>query len=721
MAINLAPIDKLAWPVARLGEAIEVLARKRKLIAQPSNSPLKLPDSASTDDKVLEEWIDSVTTQLGVESEAVEMLYSEIDHFLANAYPAVVRLPKYFAVDGPRFLLIFKSGWRGIALIGPDAKIQRVSRQYLRDVLAYELEQPITAQTDTYLTELGGPGYQPLQTGTGLVQEIMVQEGLGTTRVCIGWLLRLRPGVPFRRQARHEHLIRPLLIAISAVILLQSLELASWSIIGLVAFQGHLDLALFLAWFLILLTIVACKMIIYDHQFRFFTNFLKLFKEKLLYGTMRLKSDEIRQHGAGQFFSRVMDSEMVENVSLFQGVELITQLVLLFLIGGILSLGIGGWQYTVLLVNWLCLTGFISWRYLRVGKGWIQHYRQMSQDLVDRMVGHRTRIVQENPERWHDDEDQSLERYLQLSTSVDRLETLLIAFIPRSWSVVSMGLLAYLFIVDSPSPVALAVSIGCILFAFQAFTTLTVSLAAILRARLAQDQNEPIIQAAAQTVEAQELILSSKLIKREEELPQFLIARDLGFRYPNQRQLVLKSCNLQIKQGEHILLEGPSGSGKSTLAAVLGGQYLPETGMLLLHGFDQQLIGLDTWRRQVLIVPQFQDNYVFTETFGFNLLMGHRWPPLPEDLAEAETICRELGLGHLLDQMLDGFDQQVGDSGWRLSHGERSRLYIARGLLQKPDLLILDESFGSLDPEALQITMECVLRRVPTLLVIAHP
>jgi ABC-type multidrug transport system fused ATPase/permease subunit len=121
------------------------------------------------------------------------------------------------------------------------------------------------------------------------------------------------------------------------------------------------------------------------------------------------------------------------------------------------------------------------------------------------------------------------------------------------------------------------------------------------------------------------------------------------------------------------------------------------------------------------MAPQFQENYVFTETFGFNLLMGRRWPPLPQDLEEAEAICRELGLGEILDRMPSGFQQMLGESGWQLSHGERSRLYIARTLLQNADLIILDESFGALDPENLFRAMQSVLQRAPTLLVIAHP
>ena len=87
---------------------------------------------------------------------------------------------------------------------------------------------------------------------------------------------------------------------------------------------------------------------------------------------------------------------------------------------------------------------------------------------------------------------------------------------------------------------------------------------------------------------------------------------------------------------------------------------------------------------------------------------------------QAEAVCRELGLGNLLDTMPGGLLQMVGEGGWQLSHGERSRVFIARALLQRADLVILDESFGALDPENLQLVLQCVLKRAPTLLVIAH-
>jgi ATP-binding cassette, subfamily B, bacterial len=184
---------------------------------------------------------------------------------------------------------------------------------------------------------------------------------------------------------------------------------------------------------------------------------------------------------------------------------------------------------------------------------------------------------------------------------------------------------------------------------------------------------------------------------------------------------VLRDCSLVIRSGERIILEGPSGAGKSTLASILARQRLPDSGLLLLRGLDRQTVGLSAWRRQVAASPQFHENHVLTGTFAFNLLMGRSWPPKAEDIQKAEALCQELGLGDLLRRMPTGLLQVVGETGWQLSHGERSRLFIARALLQGAELVVLDESFGALDPDNLQRALKCVLARASTLLVVAHP
>jgi ATP-binding cassette subfamily B protein len=100
--------------------------------------------------------------------------------------------------------------------------------------------------------------------------------------------------------------------------------------------------------------------------------------------------------------------------------------------------------------------------------------------------------------------------------------------------------------------------------------------------------------------------------------------------------------------------------------------------------------------------------------------LGGEWPPTPEEISEATAVCRDLGPGDFLDRMPSGLQQIVGESGWQLSQVERSRRFMARALLQRAGVVVLDESFAALDPENLQQALDCALRREPALLVIAH-
>jgi ATP-binding cassette subfamily B protein len=334
--------------------------------------------------------------------------------------------------------------------------------------------------------------------------------------------------------------------------------------------------------------------------------------------------------------------------------------------------------------------------------------------------------------------------------------------------VVGLAGVALAFLSTSPSPVRLAISLGGVLLALQALSSIIAGVQNVVSVTQAWDQVGPLFNAATRREEIASIVLPAQPMAEDltppppsptgrggsETPPSFvgkgagglgpilsadsgenlappelegpaaqplLTAREITFRYRQHGHPVLDRCSLQVRQGERLLLEGPSGGGKSTLAAVLAGLRSAESGLLLLWGYDRPSLGAEAWRRRIAVAPQFHENHVFTETFAFNLLMGRRWPPSADDLQEAEELCRELGLGDLIGRMPSGLQQMVGESGWQLSHGERSRMYIARALLQNADLMILDESFAALDPETLALSLRCVLQRAPTLMVIAHP
>ena len=308
--------------------------------------------------------------------------------------------------------------------------------------------------------------------------------------------------------------------------------------------------------------------------------------------------------------------------------------------------------------------------------------------------------------------------------TMDRTAAWLMAVVPRGWLFLGLLGLAPAFIGGHGSPGALAIGLGGMLLAYRALYKLAAGVWHLAGAAIAWEQVAPLFAAAARPEMGGSLAFALTPVSEADRCngaPALLEAHELVFRYRDRGAPVLQGCNLQIHAGDRLLLEGPSGGGKSTLASLLSGLRVPESGLLLLRGLDRQTLGAEGWRRRVVAAPQFHDNHVLTETFAFNVLMGRRWPPRPEDVEAAEQVCRELGLDDLLSRMPAGLLQLVGETGWQLSHGERSRLYMARALLQEADLVILDESFAALDPEALQRCLRCVLKRAATVLVIAHP
>jgi ATP-binding cassette subfamily B protein len=200
-----------------------------------------------------------------------------------------------------------------------------------------------------------------------------------------------------------------------------------------------------------------------------------------------------------------------------------------------------------------------------------------------------------------------------------------------------------------------------------------------------------------------------------------LEARGVSFRYRNGGEPILRGVNLRVTKGDRILIEGPSGGGKSTLAGLLAGLRDPGSGMVLHHGLDRATLGTATWRRKVASVPQFHENHILAGSLLFNLCLGRRWPATQGDRDAAEKVCVALGLGPVLDRMPSRLEQIVGDTGWQLSHGEKTRVFLARALLQDAEVVMVDESFGALDPHTLRVAIDATWDQAETLLVIAHP
>ena len=708
--------------MSRLGEALEILAQQAGFLSNPSDLPLPPPHLAQADNQAIGQWLARAAARFDLETEAVESAYTEVEQMVRRAGPAVLRLP---GEGAPHFLVLLKGGWRQIHLIASDLSIQRLSPAVLRDILVAEIEAPLATPIEQLLAEAGVQERRRARAKAAILREQLSSVTVGGC-----WLLRLSPAFNFWSQMRKARLPRHLLTILGIHFVTQAFQTVGWWMILQGALQGHFDTAWLIAWALILLTSIPFQIWTLWTQSLLSIGMGGLFKQRLLYGTLQLHPEEISHQGIGQFLGRVMESEAFEGLILGGGFAAVIALIDIIIAIAILTVGTGGWWHGLTLLLWVVVTLLMCWRYFTDSTRWLEHYRNMTNDLVERMVGHRTRLAQENPQHWHDQEDQIVARYLKLSERLDKLGMQLSTFINRGWLIVGLLGLAYTFILNPSSPEQLAVSLGGVMLASKALNSIVGGIQSVVGLLNGWQQVGPLFQAAVRGRSShtpESIMLDNTTDAASEPLQQagkpqpILVARDLFFRYRDHGQPILRGCSLQIDRGDRLLLEGPSGGGKSTLAAILVGLRVPETGLLLLHGLDRHTLGMEEWRRRVVSAPQFHENHVLTETFSFNLLMGRQWPPSQEDLQEAEQICRELGLGDLIERMPAGFQQMVGESGWQLSHGERSRLFIARALLQQADFIVLDESFAALDPENLQLALQCVFKRAPTLLVIAHP
>jgi ATP-binding cassette subfamily B protein len=704
-----ARIEDLVWPSNRLGEAILALSRAAGLPSRAVDLPVPPEQIAAPNGQALGPWIESAVGWLGLEAQAVEVAYAEVEQFVRSAGPAILQFPGRTV----QFLVLLRSAGQTAFLLDPDLGIKEIPVESVRESLCRDLEGRMRPMLDRLLDAAGVPQRRRERVRQAVLSERVARPIRG------GWLLRARPGASFWQQCRQRGVFRRAAMFLCAYTVAYGLWLLAWWTVGKGAFEGKLERGWLFAWALLLVTLIPFRLLASWIGGLLAIDIGGLLKQRLLAGALSLEPEEIRNQGAGQLLGRVMESEAVEALAIGGGLTGVTSVVDLGMAALVLSAGAQGPGHLLYLLGWVGVFFLLGWLYFRRRRSWTRARVEMTHDLVERIVGHRTRLAQERSDRWHEGEDQLVERYLHLSRQLDRAQILLTTLVPRGWLLIGLLALTPALVAGVSSPTALAVSLGGILLAQRALGTLTAGFLQLAGAAIAWEQVRPMYVAATRAELVPPTAYSSKPDSRDE--PVLLETYRIVFQYPGRAEAALHGLSLRISPGEHLLIEGPSGSGKSTLASVLAGLRLPRQGLLLLGGLDRPTLGLQGWRRRVVMAPQFHENHVLTGTFGFNLLMGRQWPPLPGDLEEAEEVCRALGLGDLLDRMPGGFRQTVGETGWQLSHGEKSRLYIARALLQGADLVLLDESFAALDPETLQKALGYVLERGHTLVVIAHP
>jgi ATP-binding cassette, subfamily B, bacterial len=672
----------------------------RALATRPLTTPARTVDGKSE----LTQYVANLALEAGFSAEHVEIFEDDLGALLSGGGGFV-----FSPFSGDDVFVVVEGGRRVVVFL--DAAGQRV------EVPRAEAERTLaSAGVERIRRTAARLGNSGIGGDERLVRALRRELSKSSP---VGWGYVLRPNVAetiprLMKSLRFGSYAAKLLALSGAQSVLTTL---AWAIIGSLAIAGRAETGSLLGWALLSVTATMIQVVATRFVGRFTIRAATALRERLLEGALNLDPEGLGSFGLGGLMVIATQADAFLNSVVVLFLALLGVLTNLVAAAVVLSMAPMPLLTISLLMGFVLGVVATAWRVAKLARNQQQQRMDLTTDMVERMLGHRTRLVQQTPNSWHAGEDEAVHAYALDSRRFDRL-TVALRAAPRAYYLLATGA-AFLVLVAGPNQVTLALSIGGMTLGMGALAALVElvlsagSLHALWRAiqPVVADSKLPEVGAAVSIPDD---------VTSGAEGSTLVELRGVHFGYPSRARPVLHDASLVIAPRDRVLVEGPSGGGKTTLAALLTGMRKPDAGLVLVGGMDQHTIREPELRRLIASAPQFYKNHIFAESLAFNLLLARAWPPEDEDVREATQVAEELGLGPLLERMPAGIHQNVGDTGWQLSHGEKSRVYLARALLQRAPLLVLDETFGALDPDNLRQCMQVVLERAQTLVVVTH-
>ena len=211
-------------------------------------------------------------------------------------------------------------------------------------------------------------------------------------------------------------------------------------------------------------------------------------------------------------------------------------------------------------------------------------------------------------------------------------------------------------------------------------------------------------------------------IKHDEKLPDLKTIKGdinftkVSFKYDNSNDKAVSNINFSIKGGSMAAFVGHSGAGKSTIINLLPRFYDPQSGDIFIDGQNSRSVNLNSLRKSISLVSQ--DVILFDSSVRENILYAN--PEASND--EFLQSCKFAAAEEFVQNLPQKYDTQIGENGVRLSGGQKQRLSIARAILKKSPIILLDEATSSLDADSEEIVQNAIinLTKNKTTLVIAH-
>ncbi len=192
-----------------------------------------------------------------------------------------------------------------------------------------------------------------------------------------------------------------------------------------------------------------------------------------------------------------------------------------------------------------------------------------------------------------------------------------------------------------------------------------------------------------------------------------IVFSDVCFSYENEK--VLKSINFELNKGEKIGFVGNTGTGKSTLLHLLMRQFDCSSGEITINDYPIKSLDINTYRSKVGVVPQ--EVFLFSDTIRNNILFGVS-DKITED--EINRVTKQAHVYHNIVEFPDKFDTLLGERGVNLSGGQKQRLSIARALIRRPELLILDDCLSAVDTHTEDVILNSLNEINAMTIIVSH-
>lgn len=191
--------------------------------------------------------------------------------------------------------------------------------------------------------------------------------------------------------------------------------------------------------------------------------------------------------------------------------------------------------------------------------------------------------------------------------------------------------------------------------------------------------------------------------------------KNVSFKYPGEEDYALKNISFKLENGKSLALVGKTGSSKSTILKLIFREYLPNEGEVLIDNQPIENIRINDLSEKTGYVPQ--DNFLFSESLRENIAFSYE---KDYDVNEVYDAAKKSGVYNDIMDFKNDFDTVIGERGVTLSGGQKQRVSIARALIKKPSLLVLDDSLSAVDTNTEKSILDALDKIHATEVIIAH-